>query len=566
MLCAGCRDATGPILLDRGLGVVMGTLFSRDACSGSAKRLRTLNPDITRRVAQTQGRELVEAYWGRYVAFLHDPVEQCTRVIRDPTGGIECLRTEIDGINVLFSAFSVPVLEGMIWEVNWQHLVALITRSVRDTRECGVKNVTRIMGGECVRFSNQDKQESIFYWNPYVVVAAREIRKLDDAIELVRRTTQFVVSAWASCYTDIVHMQSGGLDSSIVLGCLRSLRSQVNILCVCSYWPGEPRSDERRLARMAARAAGLTLLENELESEFDAQKVLTMERCPSPYDFLSLAAVTEGVWRVARERGAQAVCNGSNGDEVFFTGALRYACADTIYRKEFKAGLLAAAVNCAQFERRSVWRVLRHAWQAAVRRDELGHIERVVSFPPVLTPRAAHLGLGTGAYRHPWFAERAKCPPGKLRQMLALSKTREYVAPLSRSGDPEMIYPLHSQPLIDLCLQIPTAMLCAGGMDRAVARRAFAAEVPREILARREKGTLQGYIRQLFRANFRAIQEILLDGQLVKEQILDRTILEQALRDAFGSGGAYAGLCCTLFSFEAWLGLWVRSPRVSVRF
>ena len=49
----------------------------------------------------------------------------------------------------------------------------------------------------------------------------------------------------------------------------------------------------------------------------------------------------------------------------------------------------------------------------------------------------------------------------------------DFYDPLGQGNEAERISPLFSQPLMELCLRIPTYVLTEGGWDRAVARRAF---------------------------------------------------------------------------------------------
>jgi asparagine synthase (glutamine-hydrolysing) len=115
---------------------------------------------------------------------------------------------------------------------------------------------------------------------------------------------------------------------------------------------------------------------------------------------------------------------------------------------------------------------------------------------------------------------------------------------------------LTSQPLVELCLRIPVHLCIAGAWDRAIARRAFAADVPAEILWRRTKGGIDSYVKEALRRNARFVREMLLDGLLVQSGLLDKARLEEALGDAaigtrIGSAEIFDHL-----TTEAWLRRW----------
>jgi len=101
--------------------------------------------------------------------------------------------------------------------------------------------------------------------------------------------------------------------------------------------------------------------------------------------------------------------------------------------------------------------------------------------------------------------------------------------PLAQPDDPEYVHPLASQLVIELCAAMPTYLLTMGGRTRAIARAAFSPDVPASLLARRSKGNPSTFVSDLIAANMADVRETLLDGQLVKQGILDRSRVEQAL-------------------------------------
>src|SRR5262245_22713771 len=76
--------------LDQHAGLVLGKLFPREPDEHTVPRAVAMDEDATRATLRTAGRHLIDAYWGRYVAFVRDEPARTLRVIRDPTGGIPC--------------------------------------------------------------------------------------------------------------------------------------------------------------------------------------------------------------------------------------------------------------------------------------------------------------------------------------------------------------------------------------------------------------------------------------------------------------------------------------------
>ena len=78
--------------LHDGGGVVLGTLFRRQPISNDSTGSKPviLSEGESAGIIQSQGRDLISRYWGRYVAILTDATATVTRIIRDPSGHFPC--------------------------------------------------------------------------------------------------------------------------------------------------------------------------------------------------------------------------------------------------------------------------------------------------------------------------------------------------------------------------------------------------------------------------------------------------------------------------------------------
>jgi asparagine synthase (glutamine-hydrolysing) len=87
-------------------------------------------------------------------------------------------------------------------------------------------------------------------------------------------------------------------------------------------------------------------------------------------------------------------------------------------------------------------------------------------------------------------------------------------------------HPLLSQPLMEVCLQIPTYLLVRGGRERGLARQAFADRLPPQIVRRRDKGSIVSHATEMIRQSEEFLRELLLGGVLAGAGIVDRSDLE----------------------------------------
>lgn len=159
---------------------------------------------------------------------------------------------------------------------------------------------------------------------------------------------------------------------------------------------------------------------------------------------------------------------------------------------------------------------------------------------------------------HPWFGATDNIPWHIVLQMSTLIYPRAFYDPGGSpdAADPEPVEPLLSQPVVELCLRIPMHVHIHGGRDRALARRAFMSDVRREILERQWKDRVPGFFEAMFAWNVGFTREMLLDGMLVKEKLLDRRRLEQALSRIPGKDIPWAGEIFDHLITEAWLRAW----------
>ncbi len=156
---------------------------------------------------------------------------------------------------------------------------------------------------------------------------------------------------------------------------------------------------------------------------------------------------------------------------------------------------------------------------------------------------------------HPWVDAAGHLPNSKQRQIFHIVDTQNFYHTPNHYAD--IVHPLISQPIIELCLQIPSYVLSYGGVDRALVRDAFDGLVPRDILRRTSKGTTTGYHSSLLLKNLTKIRELVLDGLLVSEGLLDKQRTESALTESSLIRDAH--MLKHLFDVvraETWLNAW----------
>jgi asparagine synthase (glutamine-hydrolysing) len=557
--CCGIRKRSSTIYpLSDGSGVVLGTLFRRRG-AGNTSRLN-LSARETQAIHASAGLSLIEQYWGRYVALFQSAESRTIKVLKSPAGELDCQSTSIGSVRVFFSrADHCPLLQTRPCSPNWSYLAAdLAVGMLPETRETGVNEIERVLRGECWSI-RQGRVERRQYWHPYQFANNDRIDEPDIAASELRYTTHECVRAWSSCYDSKLAMLSGGLDSSIVVSVLAAGSVGSDVVCVNYRNAHDPVTDERRFAREVANEAGYALLELEQTAAFSLARLLEMPRLAAPCQPLSELCNAACEREISEKYHASAVFTGHGGDQLLFQNGSSYICADYIATYGLAPKAIGVALDAARMARGALWPTLYQGIVDGFRRDSLAPVMARYAFSEILTSDAADEVRKRRLFLPSWFDASGRVPPGKCWQIIGLSFTHELYGSYAAEDDPELVFPLMSQPLQELCLRIPTHILTVGGKDRGLARRAFARDVPPSILHRTSKGFVDDYLKELLAANLPLIKGLVCEGSLVKERIVDAAAVEKALRLDHSMGMGNAIEILQLASTEAWLRAWAGS-------
>lgn len=555
--CKGLRPGSlEAYRLEGGAGVILGKLFAR---SGGGSRPAPSNwPGCARATAGGVDRLLIAECWGRYVAFLCE-TGGSIRVLRDPSGGLPCYGLDHGALHLYFSHMEdVRHLWNDAFTIDRSYVLAGLTLLREHSPRTGLCEVRQVMAGQCLEIRGS-KLTGRFLWDPVVIAGHEVIEEPGHAAAQLGECVRDVMRAWAGCYRRVLLSLSGGLDSSIMLACLAGLPGQ-RLDCF-HYYPQEVDLDERRFARAAAQMAGVALTEIPRPRGISLQPLFSIHPSPEPTNYLYYLEHGRAEAALAAERGADAVFMGYGGDQLFYQDHGQWAPGDFLRRRGAQREWLRVLLDSANMDQVSVWRLL-----GLTLRTSLSGCRRIVVREAA---RCRHL-LCAAAFReaaggvdcvHPLLREPCALPGGKLWHARQVVAPFDFYDPLGLPADPERVAPLLSQPLMELCLRIPTYVLTAGGWDRAIARRAFHEVLPAEIRNRRHKGGMEAHLRQTVQLNRAVLRELLGEGWLVGQGLLDRGRLARAL-DGAADIATEPGELLEYAGVEAWLRRWT-GPRSS---
>jgi asparagine synthase (glutamine-hydrolysing) len=518
-------------------GVVLGTLFERNRAidDDSPARRAALSARSCDQILASQGRWLIESCWGNYVALVYEAAAGTVLVLKDPTGTLPCFKTSFEDVTILFSHIGACIELGMRrFSVDPAYLRARVL-GFSDLESDALEQVEQIRRGECVVLDPAAQpivRSRRFYWDPFMFLQPRSvIEDPERAATSMRATVRSCTQTLSAGHASLLHRLSGGLDSSIVAGCLGRASTEPRVACYTFFNP-HGRSDERPWARLAAEHSGFELLECPvLPEEVDLPALVRTRPATEPLSLLSYLMRSTLDHRLALERKVTALFTGDGGDSGFCSDSFPYAVTDYLRRHGPRLAALRLVSDVALRTERSTGAVL----LSSIRRWLFGGKIREQLPALLMGSRLVSTQLRAAfampeSYPHPWFSHLRDVPWDVIRRLGTLVGTPEFYNVIDAAQpEPELISPLYAQPAIELFLRIPIHVHAEGGRDRGLARRAFVREVPEPILQRLWKDRAPGFHSELLLRNLDLVRELFLDGVLVREGLLDRAAVEATL-------------------------------------
>lgn len=523
-------------------GAVVGTLFDR---RDGDRHVQLLSERDAAFAKSSAGMHFIRSFWGSYLAITS--TEKSATVLRDPSGGIACYYARKEG-KIIFSSDARMILQtGLIQPAVDMGIVgrALYFPQL-PLKETALEGVHHLLPGFAVTFENGESTEHQ-YWCPwdYIAPSAASKTMVEGLREVVRSTHR----AWGRCFKNVVVGLSGGLDSSIVATCLA--QSGTAVSCVTAV-TADPTGDERTFARAVAEKIGAELLESHHLADAIELDRSVAEAVPFPCGKAHEQAYNNIVRQAVNYFGADALFVGAGGDNVFYLTHSARPLVDRFNMEGWSRGTFTTLHDICSITGASVWQVVfetvrlsrvqksRADWKTVPDFLTSSFVEREQETPP----------------RHPWLSPNADVPLSKIGHVTMLLRAFNHVEHRDKTMSVPMISSLLSQPIVEYCLGIPPWEACEGGVDRSVARRAFAQDLPIVVTARSGKGSPDGFVGHYIDTHRTEIFERLMDGTLANSGLVDRTQLELALRADAKLRPADCPRLMALLDTEAWIHHW----------
>lgn len=496
--------------------------------------------------ARSMARQLIQQFWGAYTALLVDESETGVAVLVDPSGllPVYTLRTASHTLlsshtRLMFRCCEAPPRVDLI------QLHGFLCRPDLRERATCLTGVDELRPGSLTTIGSASRTE-MQLWSADAHLPAALQPSFAELVSELRRAAITVMGAWSKHLGPVAVAASGGVDSSFICGALHSAGASFGCITAAT---ADPSGDERLAVRRLATHLAVRYAEGIYDPAlFDAAECASAA-LPRPSRKSFLNGVDRLFCAAAEELGAAIVLDGNGGDNLFcylhsaapIIDRLRAERSATGWATTFfdtcrvtgcDLGTMARATS-----RRLWWKPGFPAWPADA---------RLLTQPP---PLFANIDPLT-----PWTDVAVGKHGGKHDHLALIMRAQNHIHGLSAPAP--RFSPLMSQPLVELCLRIPTWLWCDGGLNRSIARHAFANELPPTLRGRTAKAGPDSYIRAIFERNRRTIAQIVLDGLLLGGGLLDRAAVERAFTIDACSEGSLVYRLLDLAEAELWAQSW----------
>lgn len=452
--------------------------------------------------------------WGSYLEFSAEPGKP-VEISRAPLTGLPLYFFRTHGGLLFFS--HLDLVRGLEINVGLDvdFLRHLLAYSNHRTARTGLAGVEELLPGTRLAFDGHVTQVRPT-WSPWPHVRKGIYDR--DAVPLLNSTIRKCVSAWAKERQQIMLELSGGLDSSIVAA---ALAAEDHDFAAATIATASPDGDERRYARAVAERCGAALAEYlHDDSQLDlaaGPRFLS----PRPATYGVLAGIDAALGTATAQLPGASIFTGIGGDNVFAITRSILPVIDALKIHEPIRRPAAALRDCARLCDVTIWHAARSVYRQWRRPPAIGW--------PREDDYACRSALPDVPLPHVWDHGGERIPPGKIRHVQSIQRILDFLDRPGRWYGRDVVAPLLSQPVVELCLSIPGWQWVAGGRDRAVARQAFAPRLPEFVVWRRNKGRLETLCAKAFIEQRARLRPILLEGLLAREGLIDRERIEAYL-------------------------------------
>ncbi|MCY1669433.1 asparagine synthase-related protein [Novosphingobium sp. SL115] len=526
------------------VGFVIGYLFDRS----SSKRLRKAPQTL---IAQADARDtadwLIRECWGAYVALLNS--RGTMEILPDPSGLLPCYVSSDEKHIVCTSDLDMMArCDRRQPQVSWESLAVHLQRpDLRSAATC-LSGIQELVPGHIHSLEGLDRADRTL-WAPAHFMPPDGPFDFKDLSARLQEVSKAVIRAWSQLSSRTLVAASGGVDSSLVAAALADTGQDFGCLTVATP---DPSGDERAHVRVLAQHLGVPLFEGIYAPERIDLGIAVSAKGPRPVGKAFMQETRRMASEAREALGADVVFDGNGGDNLFCYLHGAAPVLDRLSCEGLGRGTLATLLDMCHVTDMTAPQMVRALWRRGKRASTFAPWPADTSLLSVDLIRAVE----PKPLRN-WADQVPARHPGKAEHLRLLLATQNHLHGAGPSPAFAQFSPLLSQPLMEFCLAVPTWLWCTGGINRALARAAFAQTLPASIVARISKAGPDSLMHSVFYRNRQLIRDMLMGGLLMDHGVLDRRAIEQALNSSADVTDATLYRLLDLTEAEAWARSWI---------
>ncbi|MBO6767375.1 MAG: hypothetical protein JJ901_03600 [Erythrobacter sp.] len=536
------HDSSEPFLTSSRQCIVVGALFSQDTW----QRISGDDFPDCHETSIRFAKSFISRFWGGYVTLLSGSSRQDWVLLVDPSGYVPIYRIQTP-THVVFASSPdlLSIAIGKPLCLSYPAIAAHLLRPELRQRSTCLHGVEELPPGTIVRPSHGEAGTQTI-WKAEDFTSPRAASSFEECATSLRALSCSVMSCWSEAFGKVSVAASGGVDSSLICAALAATQSPFDCITVTTL---DSSGDERVYARDVATAFGVQCEEALYDpSRFDPFRSASAA-LPRPARRSFLNVLDAGLTGAMQPLGSSVVCDGNAGDNLFCFLHSSAPVVDRLRAEGLGSAAIATLLDMCRITGCSTPTMLRATMRRMMRRG-----------PRAYWPADARFLVETSLSDEwqpltSWLENGLPPNSGKRDHLALIMRAQNQIHGLT-SGLLRFS-PLASQPLVEFCLSVPTWVWASGGQNRALARAAFACDLPASVLARTSKAGPDSFIRNAFAKNRSRIAKRLIEGTLAANHVIDRAQVEDAMAVDEISDDTVIDRLLDLLEAENWARSWL---------
>lgn len=520
-------------------GWLIGSLYDRTG----RHRHSAIDPSGQLSILSSDGRLLIDRHSGAYVALWRGHGPAPLVAMRDPSACLPGYWACSEGRIVIATDIELLALAGLTGlALDPAGIAQYLRFPLIPTAKTALRGIGELRPGFRTRFAETMETEA--RWRPMDFSGSNPIA----AGDLARTISDVVCGQCADPGHAAVEL-SGGLDSSIVAAALgrEDRASALHIV------PATQDGDERRYASAVIERLGMTMVEVPVGFEDVDMFAKPARLTPRPTGVEHFRAIDRKMRLAQLAAGATSVFSGAGGDSVFCSLASTGPIVDAWHSGGIAAARLTLA-DIATINEVTRWNVYCH-----LARRLIGDVGRRWSW----TADDSLLGPAGVSAAAPDASQLDHLRPGTRAHVASVLRLQTLFDVYDRMADGDMRYPLLSQPVMEACFSVPSWRWMSGGRNRALAREAFADQLPASVLQRKGKGRYDTLVVAAYDRSRSAMRDLLLGGWLASQKIIDVDAVAKALEAPASAASIAHSRPIRLVDAELWCRMVLDRQRIT---